>query len=68
MPGEEVDVVAALPERRDADDVDVEAVEEILPEGALPDRGIEVAVGGRDHPRPHGDQLLAADADHLAAL
>jgi len=62
------DVLLALPQGRDVDRHDVEPVEEILPEAALPDVLLEVAVGGGHEPDVHLDRLDAADALELVVL
>src|SRR6201999_4530997 len=62
------DVLAALAQRRDGDLDDVEAVVEILAEGAARDRAPEVDVGGDDDAGVDLELLLAADAIELAVL
>ena len=66
--GEEGDVLAPLAQGRDADGEDVEAVEEVLAEGALYGRSLEVAVGGRDHAHVDAHRARGADGAHLAEL
>src|SRR5437667_264663 len=50
MLGEERNVLATLPERRQGDRNDVDPVVQILPEPAFCDRLVEVPVGRRNHP------------------
>jgi len=50
--GEKRDVVAALPQRGQVDGEDLEAKEQVIPEGALPHHLRQVAVGRR-HDREH---------------
>ena len=44
------DVIAALAQRRQVDGKDVEAVEEVLAERAVPRQIEQAPVGRRDHP------------------
>ena len=48
-----------LPQGRDADGKDAEAVVEVLPEGALGDAFLQVPVGGGDDPDVDGDGFAA---------
>ena len=62
-------VLAALAERRDVDVDDVEAVEQVLAEGALADALPQVAVGGADHADVDPRHLpVGADRLDLAGL
>ena len=58
--GQGGDVLGPLPQRRDVDGKDVQAVEEILPELSLLHRLQEVPVRGRDEAHVHRDGLESA--------
>ena len=60
--------VRRVAQRREGDGDDVEAVEEVLPEPALPDLPLEVAVGRRHHPHVHRHRLGPAHAQDLSLL
>ena len=62
------DVVAPLPQGRDLDVDEVQAVEEVLPEVARLDLLDDILVGGGDHLDIEGHQLGAADGDQLPLL
>ena len=62
------DVLAALAQRRQLDVDDREAEVEVLAEVARLDLLHQVAVGGGDHPHVDLDDVVAADAPHLAVL
>ncbi len=66
--GEGTDVVGAVAEGGELDDDDVEAVEEVLAEGAVGDGGMEVAVGGGDEADIDLEGLRAADAHDFAVF
>ena len=61
MVEQEGDVLPALPERGQAKGDDGKAVIEVLAELALPDHGLEVAVGGADEPQVERDGLVGAE-------
>ena len=65
---EERDVVGALAQGRDADDDRVDAVEEVLAEGAGGDAGLEVLVGRGDQAEVHRGRPAAADALDFVGL
>src|SRR5690606_6496766 len=65
---EQQHVAAAGPQRRDVDVDHVDAEEQILAEAAVLDRGLEVAVGGRDQPHVGLELLVGADRSNLALL
>src|SRR3546814_8399095 len=72
-PGEEMadevgNVVGALAQRRQPDRHDVEAIEQILAEGALTDELAQVAVRRGDDPHVRLDRRAAADGGVLALL
>ena len=72
-PGQEMidehrDLFAPLPQRRDADLDDVQAVVEVFTELMRPHGRLEVAIGGGDEPHVGADGLLAAHARELAVL
>ncbi len=50
MIDEQRDVFLALPERRDRDGENIEPVEQVFPEPAVPDLFLQIPVGGRDDP------------------
>ena len=62
------DVLAALAQGRSLDREDVEAIEQILAEGAGPDLLGRVAVGGRDDTDVNLDRAFGADGVNLALL
>src|SRR5262245_25127770 len=62
------DVLAPVPQRRDLEPEDVEAVEEIRPELALFDGGLEVPVRRRDAAEVHLDRAVAAHTRDLPFL
>ena len=66
--GERADVLDAFAERRDVDADDVEAVEQVLAEGAGFDGAFGLAVGGGDDADVGAQGLVAADAGELAFL
>ena len=66
--GQQQDVRLALAQGRHVDREDVQPVVEIAPEGAVLDRLLEVAVGGRDDAHVDLDGALAADALELPLL
>jgi hypothetical protein len=66
--GEQRQVVHALTQGREHDAHALEAVEQILPARALGHRLIEIAVGGRDHPRFRGHGARAAHPLERALL
>ena len=68
MLGEEQDVLTALPEQRQAQGQDREAVVEILAEAPLPDAGQEIDVRGADDPGVRGLGPSAAESPHHALL
>src|SRR3972149_4670121 len=57
-----------LPQGRQEEGEDVQAVEEVLPEPALPHIRGEIVVGGGDHPRVHAERLRAPHAPDLPVL
>ncbi len=65
---EEAHVPRPLPQRRQVDGDDVDAVEELLPELALRDGVGQVAVGRRDDPHVHVHQRGAAHSPDLPLL
>src|SRR6185436_18154294 len=65
---EERDVARPLAERREPDGHDVEAVKEVLAEGAARDELLEVAVRRRHEAHVDADRLDAADPLELALL
>ena len=65
---EERDVVRPLPQRGHADREDVEAEEEVGAELPLARGLLQVAVGGRDHPRVRAERLAAAHPLEFALL
>ena len=62
------DVFLALPERRDRDGENIEPVEQVFPESALPDLFLQIPVGGRDDPHIDLDGFGAAQPLKLAVL
>jgi hypothetical protein len=68
MDGQQCDVVAALSERRHAQRHHVEPVIQVAAELAGAHQVLDVAIGGRDHPRPDARRARIADAPHLAVL
>src|SRR5262249_14308522 len=60
--GEQLDVVAALAERRHRDGEDGEPVEEVFAQLPLGDRLLRVAVGGGEYADVTLHRLVAADA------
>ena len=68
MPDEERDVLAPLPQRRQPDGEDAQAVVEVLAEAAVRHGPLEVAVGGGDDPHVHLAGPAGADALELAVL
>ena len=65
---EQGQVLQPLAQRGQAQGDDVEAVEQVLPEGAFPDLLVQVPVGGRHDAHVHGDGGGASDAADLALL
>src|SRR3546814_5421369 len=68
MADEVGNVVGALAQRRQPDRHDVEAIEQILAEGALTDELAQVAVRRGDDPHVRLDRRAAADGGVLALL
>src|SRR5262249_54024847 len=66
--GEERNVAAALPERRNRDRDGVDAVVEVLAEAPRGDARLEVLVGGRDQTKVDGDRPTPAAQLDLAGL
>src|SRR5262245_62799186 len=66
--GEEWNIVAALPQRRQDDGHDAQAVEEVLPEFSFGDERRQVLVGGGDEPDVDLDALRPANPPDLALL
>ena len=62
------DVFLALPERRDRDGENIEPVEQVFPESALPDLFLQIPVGGRNDPHIDLDGFGAAQPLKLAVL
>ena len=69
MLDERGDVFRPLAKRRHADARDVEAVQQVLAKASLQDHGLQVAVGGRDHPDiGDGRRAVRPDPLHFAGL
>src|SRR5207249_5777972 len=62
------DVVATVAQRRQGDAHDVQPVEQILPEGTLGHRLLEVTVGGGDDPDVDGIRFGRPHRPHLHLL
>ena len=65
---EQRDGVHALAQRRQMDGDDVEPVVQVFAEAPVPDRLLEVAVGGRDHTRVDAHVALAAETREFPVL
>src|SRR6185436_16005131 len=65
---QELDVLRALAQGRQADFDDREPIVEIGAKATFVHLRLEVAVGGRNHANVDRDSLIAADAFHLAAF
>ena len=65
---QQVDVLGSLPQRRQADGDDVEAVVEVGPEAALVDHLLQVLVGGGDDAHIDAARPAAAQAEHGVVL
>src|SRR5919112_2367554 len=69
-PGEQLihdrrDIGEAVAERRDPDQMDVEPVEQVIPEASGSHLRIQLAIGGRHDPRLHADRLVSAQPGEL---
>ena len=62
------DIVLPLPERRDGHHDDVQAVEEVLPEGPLLHPLLQVPVRRTDHPDIGAERLVPAETLELMLL
>ena len=67
-PGEQNDVPTALAERGQAQGEHGQAVIEVLPEGALTHRRLQIRVGGADHPHIRGLRFRRTQSAHHALL
>jgi hypothetical protein len=56
------DVLASLPQRRDRNGKDIQAIVQIAPEETLVHHGVEIRIGGSDDPNVRLDERLPADA------
>ena len=52
----------SCPQRRHLEREDVESIVEVIPEGAIGDGGLEVAIRGSDDAHVKADRLLSADS------
>ena len=68
MAGEKRDVLPALAQGRQRHRDDVQAIEEVLPEGPLVDHPLQIAVGGGDQPDVRLDRARGADPLELPLL
>ena len=68
MEGQPGDIVFPVPEGRQDDGDDVEAIEEVFPEGPFFDLGQEILVGGGQDAHIHGQGLLSPQALEFAGL
>ena len=68
MVGQGGDILRSLAKRREVNRDHIEAVVEVLAEGALADHRFEVAVGGSDHAHIHADRLRPSNTLELALL
>src|ERR1700678_3270577 len=68
MLGDLRDVLGMLLERRGVDSHYIDAVVEVLPEGALSDHFLEVLVGCKDEGGAERDEPVASNAAELAML
>ena len=62
------DVLLALPQRRQLDHDDVDAIKQILAKPSGLGLGLEIARGRREHPGIYPARLLVADAANLTLL
>src|ERR1700690_413230 len=61
-------VVSSLSKRRDVNRKNIQAVEQIATEGPLADRGLQITIGGCDHPNINPDFPGTADTLKLVLL
>ncbi len=66
--GEGGDVLFVVAKRRNIDGDDIEAIVEVFAEGAIFERGAEIAIGGGDEADVHFDGFRAAEALEFALL
>jgi hypothetical protein len=65
---QERNVLASIAKRRHSEHAAAQPVPEIIAEGALLDRGLQVAMRRRDEPHVHSGGVVGSERPHLAML